>query len=84
MMYGPEERPEEEQSNAQEPYPGDPSQPAMDIINILVLLQHAVPLFAISPLLAEQGDGENGYKSTLCWQVYLKCFVPISFAASEV
>ena len=49
MMYSPQQRPEEEQSNAQESYPGDASQPAMDIIDILVLLQHAVSLFAVSP-----------------------------------
>ena len=47
MMYSPQQRPEEEQSNAQESYPGDASQPAMDIIDILVLLQHDVPLFAV-------------------------------------
>jgi hypothetical protein len=45
MMYSPNQRPEEEQSNAQEPYPGDAPQPAMDIIDILVLLQHDIPLF---------------------------------------
>ena len=44
MMYSPNQRPEEEQSNAQEPYPGDAPQPAMDIIDILVLLQHDIPL----------------------------------------
>ena len=48
MMYGPQQRPEEEHSNAQESYPGDASHPAMDIIDILVLLQHAVSLFAVS------------------------------------
>jgi hypothetical protein len=47
MMYSPNQRPQEKQSNAQEPYPGDASQPAMDIIDILVLLQHDVPLFAV-------------------------------------
>ena len=49
MMYSPQQRLEEEQSYAQESYPGDASQPAMDIIDILVLLQHAVSLFAVSP-----------------------------------
>ena len=78
MMYSPQQRPEEEQSNAQESYPGDASQPAMDIIDILVLLQHAVSLF-----LTERGNGENGHKSTLRSQVYLKYFVAISYAASE-
>lgn len=82
-MYGPSQRPEEEQSNAQEPYPRDASQPAMDIIDILELLQHGVPLFAVSPFLDERGNSENGHKSILRSQVYLKCFVAISFAASE-
>jgi hypothetical protein len=48
MMYSPNQKPEEEQSNAREPYPGDASQPGMDIIDILELLQHNVPLFAVS------------------------------------
>jgi hypothetical protein len=65
MMYSPSQRPEEKQSNAQEPYPGDAPQPAVDIIDILVLLQHAVPFLLSHRFPFERGFHENGHKSTL-------------------